>query len=399
MSSPPGIIQTYDHPAQFEPLVPRASTELDQLASQVIAASYRLQGRVHASTAEQVRGLVRSMNSYYSNRIEGQGTHPLNIEKALHQHFSDKPDVALRQRVAIAHIEAEQNLERLGRVGTQALQSDMLRRAHQDLYERLAPVDRMAEGGQPIEPGALRQAEVRVGRHHAPTPGAVPAFLARADQVYGQALSQERLLVATACAHHRLAWVHPFIDGNGRACRLQTHAALFDLTQGLWSVNRGLARNQERYYQMLEAADMHRQGDLDGRGNLSEKALVAWCAFFLQTCVDQAVFMEKMLDLEGLKGRVRTLLAVRHAEGRGEGYRPEAVLPLQHMMALGPISRGDFAQMTGLGERTARKTMSQLLADGLLASDSHKAELQIRLPLDALHLLFPGLYPEAAAPE
>jgi len=65
-----------------------------------------------------------------------------------------------------------------------------------------------------------------------------------------------------------------------------------------------------------------------------------------QTCVDQATFMEKMLDLENLKGRVRTLLAIRHAEGRGEGYRPEAVLPL-----------------------------------------------------DALHLLFPGLYPEAAAPE
>jgi hypothetical protein len=67
----------------------------------------------HPTSRQTIRDRVRSMNSYYSNRIEGQSTHPLLIEAALRKEFSDKPDVARLQRVALAHIEAETELERL----------------------------------------------------------------------------------------------------------------------------------------------------------------------------------------------------------------------------------------------------------------------------------------------
>lgn len=169
------------------------------------------------------------------------------------------------------------------------------------------------------------------------------------------------------------------------------------LTRGLWSVNRGLARRRDDYYRHLSEADMAPQGDLDGRGNLSERMLIAWCEFFIDTCRDQVEFMSRMLDLDELKDRIGALITIRSHQHKTPDYRPEAILPLQHVMALGSISRGEFVQLTGLGERTARKVLAQLLADGLLLSDSPKGAVRMGLPLDALGVLFPNLYPEAAS--
>lgn len=78
-------------------------------------------------------------------------------------------------------------------------------------------------------------------------------------------------MVAVAAAHHRLAWIHPFPDGNGRVAQLHSHVLLqsMGLTNGVWSPLRGLARTQKDYYLRLAQADMPRHGDLDGRGNLS----------------------------------------------------------------------------------------------------------------------------------
>ncbi|MEO8119887.1 MAG: Fic family protein [Rhodoferax sp.] len=398
MSQPPVSLSAYDHPQQFEPLIPRLiSGALALKSRQVVEASLRLGGRVHPQTAQRLRELVRSMNSYYSNRIEGQSTHPKNIDRALRKDFSDQADIAQRQRIALAHIHAERELEALARPESEVLRADFLQRAHTALYGRLAPDDRTTEDGHLVQAGVLRQQDVAVGRHQPPTWAAVPAFLARADQVYGQPFGLEQQLVAIACAHHRFAWVHPFRDGNGRACRLQTHCALLPLSNGLWSVSRGLARDRERYYAMLAQAEMGRQGDLDGRGNLSEKALHAWCEYFLSVCEDQVSFLEKLLDLDGLKKRVASLVRVRQEEFGGAGYRPEAILPLQHILGLGAVTRADFVQMTGLETRTAQKIISRLVQDGLLQSDSHRGSLSIDFPLDTLHILFPSLYPEANA--
>ena len=195
----------------------------------------------------------------------GQGTHPANIARALKQDFSEKPDIAQRQRIAVAHINAEREMEAAHAPESHVLTSTFLQRADGSLYVRLAPADRMSPNERVITPGTLRQADITLGRHHPPGYASVPAFLARADEVYGPATGLDSLLNTIAAAYHRFAWVHPFLDGNGRACRLQTHCALLPLSDGLWSVNRGLARQQARYYELLANADMPRHGDLDGR--------------------------------------------------------------------------------------------------------------------------------------
>ncbi|MEN9868695.1 MAG: hypothetical protein RL748_4285 [Pseudomonadota bacterium] len=398
----------YDSPHQFEPVFPaNVPSSLQVKAQEIMLAAEKLSTAAHASSRAEVRELVRSMNSYYSNRIEGQSTHPLNIERALRQDFSDRPDIARLQRVALAHIEAERQLELQfsSQFGSQfspesvsPLSSTFLASAHHALYSRLAEADRCTEDGHLISPGAWRTEEVAVGQNIPPAVASLPDFFARLDQVYGRQQTAvpnwDDYLIRIACCHHRTAWVHPFRDGNGRAIRLQSHCALWPLSQGLWSPNRGLARAVNQYYAKLHNADQLRQGDFDGRGNLSTRALLEWIEFFLDICLDQVQFMQRMLQLDEMKQRISALITFRAAQGKG--LRPEAILPLHHVFAAGPVTRGEFAQMTGLGERTARSLMSNLLGCGLLRSDTPLGPVRFGLPLDALVFLLPELYPEAA---
>lgn len=390
------ITHHYSQIHQFEPLLPQRKLDvLQDQALEVAEKSSRLGGAIHSSTISSIQGLVRSMNSYYSNRIEGQSTHPANIERALVQDFSDMPSTAKLQRIAIAYINAEKELEKIGGLGLEnTLCSSILLEAHRALYGRLLPEDRTTEEGRVIEPGLVRQENVTVGRHDPPLWTSVPDFLKRMDQIYAQPASSNQSLIRVACAHQRMMWVHPFLDGNGRAVRLQTHLALLPLTKGLWSMNRGLARQRDDYYAYLAAADQPRQGDLDGRGNLSEKTLWEWCQWFIGIANDQVGFMEKMLNLSEMRRHIEALIFFRASQDKA--IRKEAIAPLYHLYLAGPTKRGDFLQMTGLGERTARSLLSRLLETGLVMSDGHKSPVQFAFPLDSLQFLLPNLYPEAA---
>ncbi len=388
----------YDSPHQFEPLLPQLHVETLRVRAAVICRdSTGLQGKVHPTTQTSLRELVRSMNSYYSNRIEGQSTSPLNIERALKKEFSHDSDIARLQRLALAHIEAERELEQRVSHREKALSTEFLLVAHKALYQRLMPEERTSDG-RVIEPGRVRTENVEVGRHVPPRFESLPRFFARFDEVYGAEQTLDMHLIATACAHHRIAWIHPFLDGNGRASRLQTHGALWPLSGGLWSVNCGFARQRDEYYAHLANADAPRRGDLDGRGNLTEAGLFEWVAFFLSICEDQVGFMKRVLDLDDMKRRIEALVLYREQTQRAGagGMRKEAILPLHYAFASGPLSRSEFAQMTGLGERTARTLLSHLLSTGLMVSDSKLGPVRLGLPLDALQFLFPTLYPEAA---
>ncbi len=382
----------FTHPSAFEPLLPeRRRGELASQAATVIEQSIALTGSTHPTTVETLRGLLREMNSYYSNRIEGQSTHPLDIARALRSEYSAREPTAQLQRLALAHIQAEQTLE--GPTTSEVLTMGFLRQAHSAIYARLPEPDRRSADGTTLKPGEFRTDRVVVGRHVPPEATSLPAFSRRFDTVYGSHFSLDQTLVSVAAAHQRASWIHPFDDGNGRAIRLQTHCALFPYSGGLWSVSRGLARNRESYYSYLANADSPRAGDLDGRGSLSDAALATWCEWFVEVCRDQIGFMTKMLDLDGVQRRIRALITSRAAEDKR--YRVETIAPIFHLFATGPTPRGDFLRMTGLGERTARSALAHLISVGLIVSRDHRSAVRIAFPLDALQVLFPDLYPEA----
>ncbi len=246
-------------------------------------------------------------------------------------------------------------------------------------------------------PGEVRQRGVAVGRHEAPTAESLPRFIERWQQVYGGVRRGEASVVALAAAHHRLAWTHPFLDGNGRVARLHTHMMLHacGLTGGLWSPLRGFAKTESRYKALLLAADERRQGDLDGRGNLTQAGLVQWIDYTLDVCIDQVEFMAQQLDVQGMQDRIRAALAYETAAVKS-GVREEALLPLHYLFATqGELGRAQFKAMTGLGERVATATLSALLNRGFVTTDSPYGSLRFAIPRHALRFYFPALWPEA----
>jgi len=391
----------YDAPHQFEPLLPAPAKQEPLLAKahDLARSATRLAG---LPVAGELRGLLRGMNSYYTNRIEGQHTRPLEIEQALARNFSANKELAARQRLAIAHIDAEAAIEQRysgESGGRQLYAAAAVRDLHRELFSRLPPEDLVTSEGEPVVPGELRQREVQVGRHVAPAHASLPALLERWGQFYGDIRRGEAALLALAAAHQRLGWVHPFIDGNGRVMRLHTHAVLSALgyTNGLWSPLRGFARSVDQYYARLADADLPRRGDLDGRGNLSEQGLVAWIDYVLDVCLDQVKFMDGLLDISAMERRIAACLTFEEQSQRS-GVRREALRPLHYLFLTGgELERGEFKVMMGLGERTAVSALSALIRRGLLKSDTPQGKVRFALPLHALRFYFPSLWPEAEA--
>lgn len=66
--------------------------ELEDLAMELAKKSCALAGTLHPAVRKSIGNLVRSMNCYYSNLIEGHDTHPRDIDKALAGDFSKDPE-------------------------------------------------------------------------------------------------------------------------------------------------------------------------------------------------------------------------------------------------------------------------------------------------------------------
>ncbi len=402
----------YDAPHQFEPLMPEEGRmgALLERASDLTRAATALGSASGASAQVELRALLRSMNSYYTNRIEGEHTRPSDIERALQQDFSDNADLARKQRLAVAHIrtealcetELDARIAAQGEPGARWLYSTpALTWLHGELFRDLPAADLALSDGTWMAPGEIRGRPVAVGRHEAPTPESLPGFLARWSEVYGRVRRGEASIVALAASHHRLAWMHPFLDGNGRVARLHTHLLLhtWGLTNGLWSPLRGFARTEPRYKALLQAADEHRRGDLDGRGNLTQAGLIDWIGYTLDVCIDQVGFMTGQLDIQGMRGRIEAALAFEVSAVKS-GVRAEALMPLHYLFATrSELGRAEFKAMTGLGDRVATETLSALLRRGFVATDSAYGRLRFAVPRHALRFYFPALWPEAEQEE
>ncbi|MGH7865629.1 MAG: Fic family protein, partial [Candidatus Binataceae bacterium] len=270
------------------------------------------------------------------------------------------------------------------------------------LYGKLPKEDRVAKDRKEIIPGEYREDNVTAGQHLAPPPKEVPELMQGWAERYRQLAGTEALLIGIACSHHRLAWVHPFVDGNGRGARLHSHCVLhaMGMTHGLWSPMRGLARTQEQYYARLNNADLPRRNDLDGRGRLSQEELVKFAQYFLEICLDQVRFMRDRLELGALKERLKAMLADLEARPWQIGsekslIKPEALEPLHYVAITGSVDRSRFIGMTGLGERTGRRVLASLLDYGVLTADSTRAPVSFVVPQASLKFLFPNLWLEA----
>lgn len=337
------------------------------------------------------------MNCYYSNLIEGHNTHPVDIEHALRGDYSHNPHTRDLQVEAKAHMAVQKWIDDGGLKGRAAVLPDAISEIHRRFCELLPEELLWVEDPEKkmrarVVPGQLRDRDVRVGNHIAISPGALPRFLARFAEVYGRVGRTEAIL-SNAAAHHRLLWMHPFLDGNGRVARLMSHAILLDAldTGAIWSVARGLSRRVSEYKSHLSECDLPRRNDLDGRGALSEEALASFTRFFVEVCIDQVAFMEQLVQPERLRSRILTWV---DDEVRLGGLPPKAKPILEAVLYRGDLPRGDVDAVVGTGDRQARRIVSALTDKGVLISDHPRAPLRLVFPAALAGRWMPGLFPE-----
>lgn len=395
MLETPGRIE----PARLES-VPEA---LADIVSELSAAGAVLGAALHPTSAANLADLVRIMNSYYSNLIEGHHTRPRDIERALAGELDQEAGRRNLQLEAAAHVRVQAEIDSLAAKDRlpEPASADFIKWLHRAFY-RDVPEELLRVAGRDneirMEPGQWRTGsgqEVAVGRHLPPSSARVEAFMQHFESRYCFAqMGRSSQIIAMAAAHHRLNFIHPFPDGNGRVSRLMSHAMALKAgigAHGLWSVSRGLARGLEsrgEYKRMMDHADTPRQGDLDGRGNLSQRALEELVLWFLRVCLDQVSFMSQLFDLKTLANRLRI------AVDRSESLKPEATKLLHEALFRGEFDRGEASRITGLPERTARRVLNEVISEGLLASTTPKGPVSLRFPAAALETLFPKLYPE-----
>jgi Fic family protein len=380
----------------MEPLLPEVPRELEDIAMDLVAKANVLAGRLHSTLAVSVGDLVRSMNCYYSNLIEGHQTLPVDIDRALHNDYAQEPERRNLQLEARAHIDVQRMIDR-GEAPSPVVSVEFVLWVHREFCRRLPDALLWVENPQSGEklrviPGELRTRHVKVGRHVPIDPDDIPAFLNRLAEAYGsRMLSKLQRVIGVAASHHRLLWIHPFLDGNGRVARLVSHAWLRELGIGseLWAVSRGLARQVDKYKAQLASADAPRRGDLDGRGNLTQGGLNDFCRFFLTTCVDQVGFMESLLEPADFLRRVEIWC---EEETRARRL-PRGSWPLLREAAVaGEFARGRAAELTGYETRQARTVLSALIELGLLTAEGPRSPVRIGFPVAVIDRWFPRLY-------
>lgn len=211
------------------------------------------------------------------------------------------------QKEAVAHIAVQKMIDEGKAPAANPLLSEYGKWIHKEFCDRMPEELLWVENpdtGEKIKvvPGVHREKTVKVGRHIPPHPENLDLFLKRFDEAYdARRLSKLQRITSVATSHHRYVWIHPFLDGNGRVVRLMSYAAFKNINVGseLWSVARGLARQKDECKSILQVADAPRQGDLDGRGALSQKTIVKFCEFFLKICIDQVGIYEQSSRFQG----------------------------------------------------------------------------------------------------
>ena len=166
----------------------------------------------------------------------------------------------------------------------------------------------------------------------------------------------------------------------------------------LWGYGHFLAvwrADDKRTYKSLSDADSERRNDLDGRGNLSDRALGEFCLFFLRTALDQIEFMGGLLQLPNLSTRIERYLGfdVLNLTTR---ERERLSRLLKAALVEGEIERGRVKDIVGLRGTAARQIIRLAMREGLLDSPTEKGPLSLVFSAKTLDSYFPQLFQDLA---
>src|SRR5580704_10053500 len=120
-------------PARLED-VPEA---ISNVVAELSAASAKLGHSLNPRTASNLAGLVRIMNTYYSNLIEGHNTRPKEIERALAGEFEADKERRNLQLEAAAHVRVQAEVDAMfaGKEAPDPASTDFILWLHRKFYK------------------------------------------------------------------------------------------------------------------------------------------------------------------------------------------------------------------------------------------------------------------------
>lgn len=381
------------------------SSSLPDKAIAVISQSAKLTGQLAPLTLARLEQHMAAINSYYSNLIEGNAPRPHEIRAAQRGNYSGDPAKRDLQQESLAHMQVQEWLIAQKPDVDTLFTPDFICRLHREFYQRIPESlwvikDEHGKAVDKVIPGEWRARAVIIGQHIPPEAEDLAPLMAKFCETYHpKKFSGDRKIIALMAAHHRFAWIHPFIDGNGRVGRLLTDSALKAVgleSYGAWCLSRGLARSSTEYKNLLANADAPRQGDLDGRGQLTEKGLIKFCDYMLDTAIDQVTYISDLLELAKMRKRIESYVAARNDDrvaGISAQLKSTASLILFTAFQQGEIERAQALELCAMPERSARRLLSQLKSEGLLSETSSKSPLRWEIPEHAEPWYFPNLNP------
>jgi len=382
--------------------------ELVSLAEEVWVKSAKLSGSYSPHVLNSLKELLRKVNSYYSNRLESEGTHPVDIERAMRKDFDVDEKKRNLQQLSLAYIETQKEIEkRCKEEHFEPFSKAFTLWVHERLYSKEEmgvfcniPSNQEGTASVTMIAGKLRENDVSVGKHTAPLHQELSSLFATYESFYNKDFSkftQAHKLIYAIVAHHKLTWLHPFLDGNGRTSRLVLDGTVCHMGlegYGLWNISRGLARNADDYKKYLSYADQKRQGDRDGRGQLSLKGLELYTKFMLEMALDQIEYMNEMLQLNTLSSRIGKFIELsRQGMYAIEPLPKYSEFLLKELLIQGELSRGEVKGIIGAGETTARNLIKKLLELEYLESASPKGAIRLRFNSYFASQIFPDLIP------
>lgn len=376
-------------------------TEIDELKTQLLKYVGVLGTTLHPFVRDDLSTFMTRITSYYTNAMEGNKSKLKDIEEALNNNLgpidSNKRQYQLEH---LAHIKTQK--EMLDRLDSESeldiCSSEFLCWLHRRFYEQLPPVLHfsLTVSGKRRElvPGEIRNMGVQVGNHYAPeTREEINRYLDDFRTAYSPSvlLSESKKLIAFAASHHRLLWIHPFPDGNGRVARLFTSAYAHKIgvgAYGLWNASRGFARSRDEYDRHLALADRPRRNDYDGRGPLSEEDLGEFCKFFFKCSIDQIEYMNGLLNTKELSSKFKRFISGLIYDKK---LSKNAGLVLEKIMEVGEVKRGEVSSICDIQKRQSSNLIKEVLSTGFIQSAGAYAPLRISFNNELALSLFPGL--------
>ena len=134
-------------PSRIEPARVEDPTEaISDVVAELSASSATLGKALHPRTAASLADVVRIMNTYYSNLIEGHNTLPKEIERALAGHFDNDERRRNLQIEAAAHVRVQAEVDRMAAENRlpEPASVDFIRWLHREFY-RDAPEEMLRD--------------------------------------------------------------------------------------------------------------------------------------------------------------------------------------------------------------------------------------------------------------